>query len=176
MNFKKYVKGYKNFPKQGIKFWDFTYLLKDVTARDLAINEMLNYLKNYTFDKIVAVESKGFTIGSILADRLRKPIVLIRKPNLIPDDFISQKFVKEYGEGEYQIKKDAVIKNEKVVIVYDIMAGEGATNCCIDLVNKAGGIVEACIFVTELEYLQGRQKIKCPNLFSLVRIENDKGN
>ena len=152
MCYKEYIKSYKNFPKEGVLYWDFTYLLKDVNMRKQAINEMLEFLKDKDIDKIVAIESKGFTIGSILAYELDKPLVLIRKPNLIPGEIYSETFIKEYGTAEYQVKKDAIEKNEKVVIVYDIMAGSGATKAAINLVEKCGGKVKGLLYVTELEY------------------------
>lgn len=170
MDYKNYIKSYKNFPKKDVLFWDFTYLLKNVEARRQAINEMLDFLKDKKIDKVVAIEAKGFTIGSILAYELEKPLVLIRKPNLIPDEYYSEKFIKEYGEAEYQIKKDAIEKDEKVVIVYDIMAGSGATKAAINLVHKCQGDVETLIYVTELEYLNGREDLKEYNIFSLFKV------
>jgi len=170
MNYKNFIKSYKDFPKKDVLFWDFTYLLKDVEARKQAISEIENFLKDKSIDKIVAIESKGFTIGSILAYELEKPLVLVRKPNLIPGEFYSETFVKEYGTAEYQIKKDAIKKDEKVAIVYDIMAGSGASKAAINLVKKCGGIVEDLIYVTELEYLEGRKDLKNYNIFSLFKV------
>lgn len=170
MEYKDYIKSYKDFPKKDVLFWDFTYLLKNVEARKHAINEMIDFLKNKNIDKIVAIESKGFTIGSILAYELNKPLVLIRKPNLIPGEFYSETFIKEYGKAEYQIKKDAIEKNEKVAIVYDIMAGSGASKAAINLVKKCNGIVEDLVYVTELEYLKGREDLKEYNIFSLFKV------
>ena len=170
MDYKEFVKSYKDFPKKDVLFWDFTYLLKNVTARKCAINEIKEFLKNKNIDKIVAIESKGFTIGSILAYDLELPLVLIRKPNLIPGKFYSEEFVKEYGTAEYQIKDDAIEKNEKIVIVYDIMAGSGASKAAINLVEKSGGIVDGLVYITELEYLKGREDLKNYDIFSLVKI------
>lgn len=174
MCYKEYIKSYKNFPKEGVLYWDFTYLLKDVNMRKQAINEMLEFLKDKDIDKIVAIESKGFTIGSILAYELDKPLVLIRKPNLIPGEIYSETFIKEYGTAEYQVKKDAIEKNEKVVIVYDIMAGSGATKATINLVEKCGGKVKGLLYVTELEYLKGRQDLQGYDIFSLYKVSEKK--
>ena len=174
MDYKKYVRSYKDFPKKDVLFWDFTYLLKDVDARRNAIDEILLFLKNKKIDKIVAIESKGFTIGSILAYELELPLVLIRKPNLIPGNYYSEKFVKEYGTAEYQIKDDAIIKNENVVIVYDIMAGSGASKAGINLVKKCGGNVSGLVYITELEYLNGREELNDYDIFSLVKVKEKK--
>lgn len=174
MCYKEYIRSYKDFPKEGVLYWDFTYLLKNVNMRKQAISEMLEFLKDKGIDKIVAIESKGFTIGSILAYELDKPLVLIRKPNLIPGEFYSETFVKEYGTAEYQMKKDAIEENEKVVIVYDIMAGSGATKAAIKLVEKCRGKVKCLLYVTELEYLKGRQDLQGYDIFSLYKVREKK--
>ena len=175
MNYKEFVKSYKDFPKENVLFWDFTYLLKDVNARKSAIQEIKEFLKDKKVDKIAAIESKGFTIGSMLAYELNLPLVLIRKPNLIPGKYHSEKFVKEYGTAEYQIKDDAIQKNENIVIVYDIMAGSGASQAGINLVEKCGGKVNGLVYITELEYLNGREKLDKYNIFSLMKV-SDKNN
>lgn len=174
MDYKNFVRSYKNFPKEDVLFWDFTYLLKDVNARRNAIEEIKAFLKDKKVDKIAAIESKGFTIGSILAYELNVPLVLIRKPNLIPGKFYSETFVKEYGTSEYQIKDDAIEKDENIIIVYDIMAGSGASQAGINLVEKCGGKVEALVYITELEYLGGRENLEKYDIFSLVKVKEKK--
>jgi len=170
MNYKELVRSYKDFPKKGVVFWDFTYLLRDIEARREAIFEMLEFLKNKGIEKIAAVEAKGFTLGSILAYEMNLPLILIRKPNLIPDDIYSETFIKEYGVGEYQIKRDAIEKDEKVAVVYDIMAGSSASLAAINLIERCGGKVGGLIYVTELEYLQGRKDLRDYDVFSLVKV------
>lgn len=170
MNYRDYVKSYWDFPKDGVLFWDFTYLLKDVKARKMAIEEIKTFLKDKKVDKIAAIESKGFTIGSILAYDLNLPLVLIRKPNLIPGKVKSETFVKEYGTAEYQIKDDAIETGENVVLVYDIMAGSGASKAGINLIEKTGGNISGLVYITELEYLNGREDLKDYDIFSLVKV------
>lgn len=174
MNYLEHIKCYQDFPKKDIIFWDFTYLLKDVKVREKAMDEIQKSILDQNIDKIIAIESKGFIIGAILADRLKKSLILIRKPNLIPGEYYTETFEKEYGQGEYQIKKDAIKKGEKVAIIYDIMAGSGATNASINLIERCGGVVKKLIYITELEYLKGRQEIKCKNIFSLIKIKEKK--
>lgn len=171
MDYKNYVRSYKDFPKKDILFWDFTYLLKDPKARKSAVEEIKTFLKDKKVDKIAAIESKGFTIGSIVAHELDLSLILIRKPNLIPGEFHSETFVKEYGTAEYQIKDDAIEENENIVIIYDIMAGSGATKAGINLVKKCGGNVSGLVYITELEYLGGREDLSEYDIFSLVKVK-----
>lgn len=173
MNYQEFVKSYPDFPKKGVLFWDFTYLLKDVDARNHAIDEMKIFLEQKSIDKIVAIESKGFTIGAILAHELQKPLALIRKPGLIPGNVHSEQFIKEYGTGEYQIKDDAILPGERVVIVYDIMAGSGASLAAIHLVETCGADVAGLLYVTELEYLGGRAELVNYDVFSLVKVSEN---
>ena len=171
MDYKNYVRSYKDFPKKDILFWDFTYLLKDPKARKSAVEEIKTFLKDKKVDKIAAIESKGFTIGSIVAHELDLSLILIRKPNLIPGEFHSETFVKEYGTAEYQINDDAIEENENIVIIYDIMAGSGATKAGINLVKKCGGNVSGLVYITELEYLGGREDLSEYDIFSLVKVK-----
>jgi len=170
MNYAAYVRSYPDFPKEGVLFWDFTYLLKDVTARNHAISEMKAFLEEKHIDTIVAIESKGFTIGAILAHEMQLPLALIRKPGLIPGFFHAEEFTKEYGFGEYQLKDDAINMHDRVAIVYDIMAGSGASLAAINLVQKCGGEVSGLVYVTELEYLGGRDELSEYEIFSLVKV------
>lgn len=174
MNYRKFVKSYPDFPKSGVLFWDFSYLLKDVSARNAAIDEMKSFLQDKNVDKIAAIESKGFTLGAILAHELQKPLVLIRKPDVTPGDIRAEEFIKEYGTGEYQLKSDAISQRENVVIMYDIMAGSGASQAAISLVEKSGGTVAAILYVTELEYLHGREQLANYDLFSLIKVKEKR--
>ena len=170
MNYRSLVRCYPDFPKEGVLFWDFSYLLKDVHARNTANQEIKEFLRDKKIDAIAAIESKGFTLGAILAHELQVPMVLIRKPNLVPGEVYSQEFVKEYGTGEYVIKADAVLPKERIVVVYDIMAGSGASKAAISLIEKSGGVVAGLAYVTELEYLGGREELAGYDILSLVRI------
>jgi len=170
-DYRKYLGSCKDFPKEGILFWDFTPLLLNPNKLKQALAEIKNHFKGKEITKIAAVEAKGFTIGSALAYEMEKPLMLVRKSNLIPGKVLSEKFVKEYGEGEYQIKENLLNENDKVLIIYDIMAGPGATKAAINLIEKTGAKVVGCAYVIELEYLHGREELENYDLFSLVKIK-----
>jgi adenine phosphoribosyltransferase len=170
----KYIESFKDFPKKGVIFWDFTPLLDDPVAFKNSIKDIRNHFKKDKITKIASIESKGFTLGSALAYEMKKPLILIRKPLLIPGKVLSEKFTKEYGEGEYQIKQNAVNKKDRVLIIYDIMAGSGATKAAITLLEKQGAKVIGCAYVIELEYLKGREDLRRYKLFPLVKISKKK--
>lgn len=166
-----YIESFKDFPKEGVIFWDFTPLLESPDIFKSAIEDIKNHFKNKGITKIASIEAKGFTLGSALAFKMEKPLILIRKPGLIPGKIIFENFVKEYGTGEYQIKQGSVNNTDKVLVVYDIMAGAGATKAAINLIEKQGAKVIGCAYVIELEYLKGREELKNYDLFPLVKIK-----
>ncbi len=172
MNFKQLITPYENFPKPGIIFWDFSKLLQNTKAFLAATDIFCDYFKDHGITKIAAIEAKGFTIGTAIAYRLKKPLILIRKPGLIPGKVAAQKFTKEYGIGEYQIAYDSFSQKDRVLIVYDIMAGPGATKAAISLVEKQHAQVVGCSYVIELEYLHGRKQLLSYDPFSLVKISS----
>lgn len=172
MNLNKYIESSLDFPKPQVLFWDFVPLLAEPLAFKYAINKIKAHYENKDISHIVAIESKGFTIGAALAFDMGLPLLLIRKPGLIPSNVIKASFVKEYGEGEYQMKANSLKKNDKALIIYDILAAPGATLAAINLVESQGAHVSGCAYVIELEYLNGKKLLQNYDLFSLVKIKN----
>lgn len=168
--FRTYVKGFPHFPKPGIMYWDFTPLLKNPPARTAAVKAFVNHFRDKHITKVAAVEAKGFTMGSLVAAELDVPLVLIRKPGLIPGAVRSQSFIKEYGSATYEIKEDAFEEGDSVLIMYDIMAGPGATAAAITLITGCRASVGGCGFVIELAYLKGREQLPGIDIYSLVTI------
>lgn len=169
-----YIESFEDFPKKGIVFWDFTPLLSNPNIFKEAIKDISAHYKKKNITKIAAIEAKGFTLGTALAYELNKPLILIRKPGLIPGKVSSEKFIKEYGEGQYEIKDNSFSKKDNVLLVYDIMAGSGATKAAINLIEKQGAKVAGCTYVIELEYLQGRADLSQYDLYPLVKISKKK--
>jgi adenine phosphoribosyltransferase len=171
MDYRQYLESCRDFPKEGVLYWDFTPLLRDPEGFKQAVQDIKSHFEGKGITKIAAIESKGFTIGTALAYEWGKPLVLVRKPSLIPGNVVKEKFVKEYGEGEYQVKEGVVGEDDVVLIVYDIMAGAGASKAAINLIEKLGAKVAGCAYAIELEYLGGRDELKGYDLFSLIKIK-----
>ena len=170
--FFKYIESYNDFPKKDVIYWDFTPMLEDPSIFRDAITGIMNHYGNRNIDKIAAIEAKGFIIGSCLAYEMKKPLVLIRKSGLLPGMTINERFVKEYGEAEYQMKQNSIKKGENVLIVYDILAGPGATCAAIRLVERLGGVVVGCTYILELGYLKARHQLSNYDILSLVNIKD----
>jgi adenine phosphoribosyltransferase len=170
MNFAQYIRQVPDFPKPGVLFWDFAPLLASPKALKQAIYQIKDYYQGQNLTHIAAIEAKGFTLGAALAYEMALPLILIRKPNLIPGEVNKATFIKEYGEGEYQINAQSVTSDHSVLLVYDILAAPGASCAAINLIEAQGAKVVGCAYAIELLYLEGRQSLKKYQIYSLVQI------
>lgn len=173
-NYKEYIEASQDFPKEGVLFWDFTPLLESPQAFADAIEDFNDAFKKSNITKIAAIEAKGFIIGGALALSMHVPLAAVRKPGFTPGDVCTEKFEKEYGFGEYQLKKGRITPGERVLIVYDIIAAPGAIAATKKLIESAGGVAIGVVAVIELEYLHARAALDDLEIFSLVKIKEKK--
>ncbi len=168
---KAYIRSIPDFPKPGILFRDITPLLGNAEAFAEAIRQMADAVRDLGIQQIAAAEARGFLFASALALELGTGLVPIRKPGKLPYDTISHSYDLEYGTDTLQIHADAVQQGAKVLVVDDLLATGGTIDACCKLVEKAGGIVAACLFLVELVDLGGAEKIKNYNKISLIQFE-----
>ena len=170
MDLKKYIRSIPDYPKKGILFRDITTLIKDKDAFKECINQMSNIVKELYFDKIVAIESRGFIFASPLSYILSKPLILIRKKNKLPAETYSENFELEYGNATIEIHKDSIQKNEKVIIIDDLIATGGTAVAGTKLVEKSKGTVVGLLVVINLFDLGGKKLLedKGYKTFSLI--------
>ena len=157
---KKAIREIPDFPKKGILFYDITTLLKDPAAFRDSIDALAAKLEGKDFDAILGVESRGFIFAAALAYKLGKGLVVVRKPGKLPSETIQATYDLEYGTDTIEMHADAVGSAQKVVIVDDLLATGGTAQATAELVEKAGGRVEAILFLVELDFLNGREKLK----------------
>ena len=150
MDLKNYIRSIPDYPKKGILFRDITTLISNAKAYNYTIDKMVEMTKNLNIDCVVAIESRGFIFASALAYKLSKSLILIRKKNKLPADTYSEDFDLEYGSATLEIHKNSVKKNEKALIVDDLIATGGTANASAKLVEKTGGKVESFLFVINL--------------------------
>ena len=160
MELKKYIRSIPNYPKKGILFRDITTLIKNKEAFRETINQLSNLASKIKFDKLVAIESRGFIFASALSYNLSKSLILMRKKGKLPSDTFSQDFVLEYGKATIEVHKDSINKNDSVVIIDDLIASGGTSEAAAKLVEKSGGKVAGFIFVINLYDLGGVKKLK----------------
>ena len=167
------IRNIPDFPKPGILFRDITTLLKDGKAFKIAIDLLYKKYKDRKIDKVLAVESRGFVLGSVLAYKMGKGIVLVRKKGKLPYKTISATYSLEYGTDTLEIHQDAISPGEKVLVIDDLLATGGTVSAVLDLVKKLKARVAGIAFVIELVDLKGREKLKGYPVYSLVKFHGE---
>ena len=160
MNLKDYIRSIKDYPKKGILFRDITTLIKNEVAFTKCIDEIVEKSKEFQFDKIAAIESRGFVFASAVSYILKKPFILLRKKNKLPAETHSVEFELEYGKAIMEIHKDSIEKNNSVLLIDDLIATGGTAEAGAKLVEKSDGIVAGFIFVINLFDLGGRKLLE----------------
>lgn len=173
MELKNFIRNVPNFPKQDIIFRDITTLLKDPLAFKEAAKLLLSKVENLKVDKVVAIESRGFIFGSLIADKLNAGFVPVRKPGKLPAEKISEKYLLEYGENSLEIHVDAIQKGDKVLIHDDLLATGGTVEAVCKLVEKLGGEVVGILFLIELSFLNGKSKLSKYRVESVIQYESE---
>ena len=160
MDLKKYIRSIQDYPKKGILFRDITTLIKDKNAFKNCIEQMTEILSKLNYDKISAIESRGFIFASPLSYNLSKPYILLRKKDKLPAEKYSVDFELEYGKATLEIHKDSISPKEKVIIVDDLIATGGTAEAAAKLVERSGGEVAGFIFVINLFDLGGKKLLE----------------
>ena len=155
MNLKDYIRSIPDYPKKGILFRDITTLIKDENAFAETINQIIERSKKYKFNKIAAIESRGFVFASAVSFILKKPFVMLRKKNKLPAEVHSVDFELEYGTATIEVHKDSISSSDKILIIDDLIATGGTAEAAAKLVEISKGKVAAFIFVINLFDLGG---------------------
>ena len=163
MNLKDFIRSIPDYPKKGILFKDITTLIKDEKAFAETIDQIVERSKKFNFDKIAAIESRGFVFASAVSYILNKPFIMLRKKNKLPADVHSVDFELEYGTATIEVHKDSVDKNDNVLIIDDLIATGGTAEAAAKLIEMSSGKVAAFIFVINLFDLGGCDKLKKKN-------------
>jgi len=172
-NLADHIRTIQDFPKPGIGFKDITTLLKDARVFAQAIDELEQYCRGKSIQKVVGIEARGFIFGAPLALRLGAGFIPARKPKKLPAQTVREEYALEYGVDAVEMHVDAIAKGEHVIIIDDLLATGGTAAATARLVEKLGGKVTALAFLIELEFLQGRKKLSGHEVVSLVRYASE---
>ena len=159
MNLKDFIRSIPDYPKKGILFRDITTLIKDEKAFSETINQIVDRTKGITFQKIAAIESRGFVFASAVSFILKKPFIMLRKKNKLPAEVHSVDFELEYGTATIEVHKDSIEKNENILIIDDLIATGGTAEAAAKLVEISGGKVACFVFVINLFDLNGSDNL-----------------
>jgi adenine phosphoribosyltransferase len=169
MDLTKYIRDIPDFPKPGILFKDITPLLAEPRAFQHAIDRLAEHYRTQPFDAVAAAEARGFLFAAPLALQLQKPLVPLRKPGKLPYRTYSLKYDLEYGSAELQMHSDGVGHGHRVLLVDDLLATGGTMQAGCRLIETAGGQVAGCAFLVELMFLNGRERLRPHEVFSLIQ-------
>ena len=166
MDLKKYIRSIPDYPKKGILFRDITTLIKDPEAFNFSVDKIIEISKKIKFDKIAAIESRGFIFAAVVSYKLKKPLIMMRKKNKLPAEKYSVDFELEYGKATIEIHKDSVIDNDRILIIDDLIATGGTAEAGAKLVEMSGGKVAGFIFIINLFDLGGNKMLKDKSYFT----------
>ncbi len=164
----QYIRNIPDFPKPGIQFKDITPLIKEPEILKIAIKKLIHPFQNEKLTAVAGMEARGFIFGSLAAWELDISFIPLRKPNKLPFDVERLSYDLEYGSAALEIHVDALKKNDRVLLVDDLIATGGTAAASCKLIEKLGAEIVGCAFIVELDFLNGREKLSKYNIHSLI--------
>src|SRR5579871_2863444 len=171
---KKLIREVPDFPKPGILFYDITTLLKDKTGLATLIDAFAEYYIDKKIDLVLGMEARGFIFAPALAYRLNAGFVPVRKPGKLPAATEKLKYDLEYGSNTLEIHKDAIQKGQRVIILDDLLATGGTADATAKLATTLGADIAGFGVVVELDFLNGRDKLKQYDVLSLLHYDKER--
>ena len=169
IDLKQMIRSVPDFPKPGINFFDITTLLKDPLGLQATIDALATPYANTRVNVVVGIESRGFILGSAVAERLNAGFVPMRKPGKLPAKTIKESYDLEYGKDALEIHADAIEKGQRVLVVDDVLATGGTAAAAAQLVKNLGGDLTGLAFLIELTFLNGKSKLNGESVFSVLQ-------
>jgi adenine phosphoribosyltransferase len=166
---KSRIRHVPDFPKAGILFYDVTTLLRDPQGFRLAIDSLSAPYRGRGIDLVVGIESRGFILGSAVADRIGAGFVPVRKLGKLPAATVRATYDLEYGSDSLEMHRDAIHAGQRALIVDDLLATGGTARATVDLVRQVGGTVEGLAFLIELVALKGRARLEGENVMAVLQ-------
>ncbi len=167
----QFIRDLPDFPKPGIVFKDITPLVADPRALRRAVVELAQPFRDAKVDLVVAAEARGFIFGGAVAVELGAGFVPVRKPGKLPAETTAETYELEYGTDTLEMHTDAVKAGDRVLLLDDLLATGGTMAAMASLVEKLGAEVVGIVFLIELAFLNGREKLKDYELVSLITYE-----
>ncbi len=155
-----YIRTIPDFPKPGIAFRDVTTLFADPRGFRICIDQLLHPFADERFDKVAALESRGFILGGAIAHQLNVGFVPIRKKGKLPGATLSEDYQLEYGDATMEVHEDAFRQGDRVLLVDDLLATGGTAEAGIKLCRRLGARIVGCAFVIDLPDLGGRARLQ----------------
>jgi|SRR5690606_33245670 len=159
LNLENFIRVVEDFPKPGISFKDISPLLLNPDAVNYCVDVLIKPLQGQKIDKVIGVESRGFFLASLMAQKLHAGFVPVRKKGKLPFKTVHAEYALEYGTDVLEMHIDAINPGDKVLIHDDVLATGGTIEAVCNLVKSQGAEIVLVNFIIELEFLEGRKKI-----------------
>ena len=169
IDLKQMIRSVPDFPKPGINFFDITTLLKDPAGLKATIDALSAPYADAGIHAVVGIESRGFILGSAVAQQIGAGFVPVRKPGKLPAKAIKEVYELEYGKDAIEVHADAIEKGQRVLIVDDVLATGGTAAATTRLVKHLGGTLHGLAFLIELTFLNGKSKLTGESVFSVLQ-------
>ena len=169
MDLRDYIRDVEDFPKPGVGFKDITPLLNSNEGLKESLQQFLKLIEGKNINKVVAMESRGFFFGPLIANEIGAGFVPIRKPGKLPYKTYKQEYALEYGTDVLEMHVDAISKGDRVLIHDDVLATGGTAEAVVKLVERAGGEVVQLNFLIDLTFLNGKSKLEGYEVESLIQ-------
>jgi adenine phosphoribosyltransferase len=166
------IRDVQDFPKEGIVFKDVMPLIADAEYLHETIERLAEWSRPREADLILGAEARGFIFGAALAYELRAGFVAARKPGKLPWETVSASYELEYGMDSLEMHRDAVTPGARVIVLDDVLATGGTAHAKVELVESLGGIVVGVLFVIELTFLHGRERLAGQDVHSLIQYDD----
>jgi adenine phosphoribosyltransferase len=168
-----FIRDIPDFPKPGIVFKDITPLLLDPGALDAAVLALAEWARPLQVDLVVAAEARGFILGAALARELGVGFVPARKPGKLPGETVSAEYILEYGVDALELHADALRGGARVLLHDDLLATGGTARALCELAEGRGAVVAGVVFLIELAFLGGREKLAGYDVHSLIAYDSE---
>jgi adenine phosphoribosyltransferase len=162
------IRNVPDFPKPGIQFKDITPLLADARLFAGAIDLLTQNFQPGSIDAVVGIDARGFIFAAAAALKLKAGFVPVRKKGKLPFDTHEEDYALEYGSATIAMHTDALKRGARVLLIDDLLATGGTAAAAVSLVKKLGAEILEVNFLIELEFLNGRAKLKDYPIRSLV--------
>jgi len=168
MDLREFIRNIPDFPRPGVMYRDITPLLLDPIGLDAAVAGLEAYAEPLGVQLVVAAEARGFILGGALARQLGAGFVPARKPGKLPSKTVRAEYALEYGLDELHMHADALAGGARVLIHDDLLATGGTARALCELVEGLGAKVVGCVFLVELSFLGGRERLMPYDVYSLI--------
>jgi len=160
MDLISFIRNIQDFPKPGIIFRDITPMLANAEAFDYAIDKMIEPFVHAKIQKVVAIEARGFILGTVAANKLKAGFVPIRKKGKLPFKTDLENCSLEYGSASIEIHADALNEGERILLIDDVLATGGTMAAACRLAERQKAVIAGVAFLCELDFLGGRKLFK----------------